>query len=149
MTRVLRDIRIIPIVLIAISALFLLKSFGLIFDGGYTLSDWARNADDGDITGTVPKQAAEGSPPAPAVTGTPALPPRERSWAQQVFNFPDMTGSVGQPTDQGGLAQGREGEAAGTAADAGRHANPDRRRPAAVAGRTGGAGAAGGTAHRA
>ncbi len=48
MTRLLRDFRLIPVVLIAISALFVLKSAGLIFNGGYTL-----NNDDGDVTGTT------------------------------------------------------------------------------------------------
>ena len=57
MTRLLRDFRIIPVVLIAISALFVLKSFGLVFDGGYTLVDLWRDADDGDVTGTVPPRA--------------------------------------------------------------------------------------------
>jgi flagellar motility protein MotE (MotC chaperone) len=94
MNRLIRDFRIIPVVLVAISALFVLKSAGLIFNGGYTLT----NADDGDITGTVPQGA-----PAPAATPAaretpPLLPPRPpRSWAQQMFNFPDVTGSVGEP----------------------------------------------------
>ncbi|MPZ39187.1 MAG: flagellar protein FlbB [Rhizobiales bacterium] len=89
MTRLLRDFRLIPVVLVAISALFVLKSTGLIFNGGYTLV----GADHGDITGTVT--------PDPQTTPTvmempPALP--ERSWAQQMFNFPDITGSVSAPS---------------------------------------------------
>ena len=42
MIRLLRDFRLIPVVLVAISALFVLKSSGLIFDGGYTLDDLAQ-----------------------------------------------------------------------------------------------------------
>ena len=80
MTRLLRDFRLIPVVLIAISALFVLKSFGLIFDGGYTLVDLWRNADDGDMTGTV-QQRADASPAALAVVAAPAAPPPRRSWA--------------------------------------------------------------------
>lgn len=82
MTRLLHDFRLIPVVLIAISALFVLKSTGLIFNGGYTLTDL-------DITGsiTAPPQVA---PVQQAPTD--ALP--RRSWAQQMFNFPDFTGSV-------------------------------------------------------
>jgi flagellar motility protein MotE (MotC chaperone) len=85
MTRLLRDFRLIPVVLVAISALFVLKSTGLIFNGGYTLA----NSGDGDITGTVQQP-----PKAPlSTTETPApLPPR--SWAQQMFNFPEVTGAV-------------------------------------------------------
>ncbi len=92
MNRLIRDFRIIPVVLVAISALFVLKSTGLIFNGGYTLT----NADDGDITGTVPQRPQA---TAPAATEAPVpLPPRPpRSWAQQMFNFPDVTGSVAAP----------------------------------------------------
>ena len=34
MNRILRDFRIIPVVLVAITALFVLKSAGLLLDGG-------------------------------------------------------------------------------------------------------------------
>jgi len=93
MTRLIRDFRIIPIVLVAISALFILKSAGLIFNGGYTLA----SADDRVVSGTVPRppEATVTIPAAPQ-TAVP-LPQRSRSWAQQMFNFPDVTGSVGEP----------------------------------------------------
>ena len=104
MTRLLRDFRIIPVVLVAISALFVLKSTGLIFNGGYTLT----SADDGDITGTVPQRPQTTTAPAAAGETPPPLPPRppSRSWAQQMFNFPDVTGSVGDPPAK----QGQKGE---------------------------------------
>lgn len=85
MTRLLRDIRVIPIVLIAISALFLLKATGLILNGSYTLS-----AED-DVTGTV-AQRPGGVAAVPDIAAPAA--PRQRSWAQQMFNFPDITGAV-------------------------------------------------------
>jgi flagellar motility protein MotE (MotC chaperone) len=94
MNRLLRDFRIIPVVLVAISALFILKSTGLIFNGGYTLA----GADDGDITVTVPQRpAATAAAPATAAPATTEMPPPRpsRSWAQQMFNFPEVTGSVG------------------------------------------------------
>jgi flagellar motility protein MotE (MotC chaperone) len=75
MIRLLRDFRIIPVVLVAISALFVLKSTGLIFKGEYALTN--------DITGTVPE------PPAPPLS--------QRSWARQMFGFQDVTGSAGTP----------------------------------------------------
>jgi flagellar motility protein MotE (MotC chaperone) len=94
MTRLIRDFRIIPVVLVAISALFVLKSTGLIFNGGYTLA----SADDNIVTGTVPQQATVKIPAAPETTvPLPARSPQQRSWAQQMFNFPDVTGSVGEP----------------------------------------------------
>jgi len=87
MTRLLRDVRIVPIVLIAVSALFVLKAAGLILNGSYVL-----NGDPGDITGSVAQPVPAATPPAPA--DVPA--PRPRSWAQQMFNYPETTGSVGE-----------------------------------------------------
>jgi hypothetical protein len=42
MRRGWRDIRIIPVVLIATGSLFALKVSGLVFDGGYTLAERLR-----------------------------------------------------------------------------------------------------------
>jgi hypothetical protein len=39
MIRILRDFRLIPIVLTAIICLFVLKATGLVLDGGYMLGD--------------------------------------------------------------------------------------------------------------
>jgi flagellar motility protein MotE (MotC chaperone) len=82
--QILRDIRLVPVVLVATIALFSLKSLGLILDGGYLL-DGARD-DDVEITGAI------GKAPAPVVA---APAPAKQSWAQQMFNYPDVTGSVG------------------------------------------------------
>lgn len=90
MTRLLRDVRIVPIVLIAISALFVLKAAGLILNGSYVLS-----GDPSDVTGSVAQPSPAATQPAPA-----APAPRARSWAQQMFNFPDTTGSVGEEPKQ-------------------------------------------------
>ena len=93
MIRHLRDVRLVPIVLVAAIGLFTLKTLGLVFDGGYTLNDVAgRTADDGDITGTI---ATPNRADAAAAETPPAPPAAPRSWAQQMFNFPDVTGSVG------------------------------------------------------
>jgi len=97
MKRLIRDFRLIPVVLVAISALFVLKSFGIVFEGGYTLNDLWRGVEDGDVTGSVPTggDAPLPAPATPDATGAPvAPPPRQRSWAQQMFNFPEVTGSV-------------------------------------------------------
>lgn len=99
----LRDFRLIPIVLIATICLFALKTFGLVFDGGYIFGDLgSRSADDSDITGTVtPKQAADAVLTQPATTPSlppaPPKPPPKLSWAQEMFNFPDVTGSTPAP----------------------------------------------------
>ena len=85
--RLLRDVRLVPVVLVATIALFSLKSLGLILDSGYLL-DPAPN-DDVEITGAIGAQRGATAPAKPA----PA--PVRQSWAQQMFNYPNVTGSVG------------------------------------------------------
>jgi flagellar motility protein MotE (MotC chaperone) len=105
MIRTLRDFRLVPIVLFATISLFALKTIGLIIDGHYTL-DESRPADD-DITGTVPgapgglaREAAGGrgaGKPSGAQSGTQTgTQSGKQSWAQQMFNYPDVTGAVGE-----------------------------------------------------
>jgi flagellar motility protein MotE (MotC chaperone) len=108
MTRLIRDFRLLPLVLIAALSLLALKSFGLIFEGGYILApspEEARHADAdaGDVVGSIPTAEKEPTiPDAPAVTAPvmPSAPPADapsvrQSWAQEMFNFPDVTGSIG------------------------------------------------------
>jgi flagellar motility protein MotE (MotC chaperone) len=85
--QILRDIRLVPVVLAATIALFALKSLGLVLDGGYLL-DGARD-DDVEITGAIGGERPAGLPS--------ARPPAaaKQSWAQQMFNYPDVTGAVG------------------------------------------------------
>jgi flagellar motility protein MotE (MotC chaperone) len=112
MIRLVRDFRLIPVVLSAIICLFALKTFGLILNGGYTLNELAaQRRDDAqgrdDVTGSVTErnglpavgEPVRGTPSQPA--NQPARPPAKpaagQSWAQQMFNFPDVTGSVTAP----------------------------------------------------
>jgi flagellar motility protein MotE (MotC chaperone) len=112
MSRSVGNPRFVPLVLIAIIALFALKTLGLVFDGRYTLSElpW-RDAEDGDITGALAN--AQSSPDVLrvddliAVPAVPAIPPAaaspaRRSWAQEMFNYPEATGSIDaeKPTGQ-------------------------------------------------
>jgi flagellar motility protein MotE (MotC chaperone) len=91
MIRLVRDIRLIPVVLIATIALFALKSLGLVFDGGYLLGAPPGKADDIDVTGAItPKRATPPTDQRPAAAQTAA----KQSWAQEMFNYPDITGSV-------------------------------------------------------
>lgn len=95
MIRTLRDFRIVPIALVAITCLFVLKSMGLLFEGRYTLGDAGMLTEDGDVTGTVATQAAQADAAAePLASEPPPRPAGQRSWAQQMFNFPEVTGSV-------------------------------------------------------
>jgi flagellar motility protein MotE (MotC chaperone) len=101
MIRLLRDFRLLPLVLIAAVALLSLKSLGLVFDGGYILNTpeteeaGAAAVDPDDIVGSV--GAAAKPPPVVTVIAAPASPPSRQSWAQEMFNFPDVTGSVSAP----------------------------------------------------
>ncbi|MGY4480672.1 MotE family protein [Bradyrhizobium sp. USDA 3364] len=89
--KLLRDIRVMPVVLVAIFGLMVLKVAGLVLDGGYVFADdtpqpagpsWAQQnfnfpggkavvdsrskADPGDITGSVEKKDEAPKPTAPA-----------------------------------------------------------------------------------
>jgi flagellar motility protein MotE (MotC chaperone) len=88
--KALRDIRIIPVVLIAIFGLAVLKVAGLVIDGGYvfdyqpksTKRSWAQEtfnfpggkADPSDITGSVAAKKEE-APPKPAVSAPETAKP--------------------------------------------------------------------------
>src|SRR5882724_5204704 len=100
-----RDIRVIPVVLVAIFGLAVLKVAGLVIDGGYVFDyqpsppakqSWAQNnigfpggarADikaDPDITGSVKKEEKKEEAPKPATPGT------ETPKADGVVVFPDQ-----------------------------------------------------------
>jgi len=89
-----RDLRLVPIVLIATIALLALKTLGLVLDAGYLLDSSVRTGDGIDITGSIaaPKVGNARGKETPAA----AKPPAGQSWAQQMFNFPDVTGAVGE-----------------------------------------------------
>jgi flagellar motility protein MotE (MotC chaperone) len=77
-----RNIRVIPVVLVAIFSLAVLKIAGLVFDGGYVF----------DYSSPRPKEAARQV--------------SRLSWAQENLNFPggikdeDVTGSVDKPKEE-------------------------------------------------
>lgn len=81
----LREVRLIPIVLVAVGGLFVLKTAGIVLDGGYTLGERlaARHQDQLRVT-EAPVTMAATEP------GTAS----SRSWASDMFNYPDVTGSV-------------------------------------------------------
>ena len=130
--RLLRDLRLVPIVLVATISLFALKTLGLVLDAGYLFDSSGR--DTAAITGSTSPNPAAPNPPASKPTGSnpsgfkpsgskpsgvavkesPATP----SWVQQQrFNFPggthssDITGSSGAtpPKEE---APGAKGEGA-------------------------------------
>jgi flagellar motility protein MotE (MotC chaperone) len=102
--KALRDIRVIPVVLIAIFGLAVLKVAGLVIDGGYvfdyqpksTKRSWAQEsfnfpggkADPADITGSVAAKKEE-APPKPAVSAPETAKPPDGA-----VIFPEQTPSV-------------------------------------------------------
>jgi len=97
-----RDIRVIPVVLIAIFGLAVLKVAGLVIDGGYvfdyqpqkTTRSWARETlnfpgnriDPADVTGSTPKPKEE--------TAKPAAPAPEVAKPDGVVVYPEQTQPV-------------------------------------------------------
>jgi flagellar motility protein MotE (MotC chaperone) len=89
MIRWLRNFRVVPVVVAAVTILLALKTVGLVLDGSYTLGDLTRlGSDDADITGSTETPIRREDAP----RGWPAR--GQRSWAQQMFGYPDVTGSV-------------------------------------------------------
>jgi flagellar motility protein MotE (MotC chaperone) len=79
-----RDIRVIPVVLVAIFGLMVLKIAGLVLDGGYVFD-------------YQPSVSAK-----PATMPAPAQVAKQASWAQDTLNFPG--GRKGDPADITGSA---------------------------------------------
>jgi len=96
-----RNVRLIPIVLVAVASLFTLKMLGLVLEGGYTLVGWQLTKDEPvETTGSIGKAPPPTVPAAlDAPVPTAVAAPRPQSWAQKVFNFPDVTGSVDAKKD--------------------------------------------------
>lgn len=82
MIRFVRDLRLIPIALIASACLLVLKTADLVLDGGRWLAGEAAPAGEG--AGSVIRVAPDATQP----------PGQSQSWAHQMFNFPDGAGGA-------------------------------------------------------
>ena len=97
MIRLARDIRLIPIVLVATISLLALKVSGIVLDGGYTLAERLQGRGKGDLTVVDPASVPDHTK---IVVGDDpsAAPPPRKSWAGDMFNFQDggrdITGSI-------------------------------------------------------
>jgi len=87
--RLIREMRLIPIVLFATVCLLSLKILGLISDDQVPLADIDFHSSSVDKTVHGPARGI-GTGAAPATT---ARRPKG-SWATEMFNFPDLTGSI-------------------------------------------------------
>jgi len=83
--RLLREFRIIPVVLFAAICLLTLKVIGIVRGDGYVLSS------DPFLGETLATRIADSRAPQPKAIQRPAV---KQSWAQEMFNYPDVTGSV-------------------------------------------------------
>jgi flagellar motility protein MotE (MotC chaperone) len=84
MIRHVRELRLIPIVLLATASLAVLKLLGLFLDGGYLLSDIAAT----DRPTRVESDAATGADNKAQIQRSAA------SWAPQMLGSPDVTGAT-------------------------------------------------------
>jgi flagellar motility protein MotE (MotC chaperone) len=91
--RLLRELRLIPILLIGAACLFGLKLLGLMFNGSYVLSTRGSGSDHAIVVSLAPATQELAPQTIPLETGTRAQPGRP-SWMQEMFGFPDVTGSV-------------------------------------------------------
>jgi flagellar motility protein MotE (MotC chaperone) len=102
MSKFVREFRLIPVALFATICLFTLKVMGILLDGGYTLGVSSPVKTEGARTSTAPavtSSAASNTATTLAANAprNPPLPPgAKQSWAQEMFNYPDVTGSVGE-----------------------------------------------------
>jgi len=89
MTRWLRNVRLIPIALVATMCLFALKVFGIVLDGGYTLTDSPSDglAAPGSVVVTEGRPRVEDA-------RAPASARNSQPWARDMFNFPEVTGTL-------------------------------------------------------
>jgi flagellar motility protein MotE (MotC chaperone) len=112
-----RDVRLIPIVLIATICLFLLKVSGLVFGGGYTLAERLQHRGElelkvttGESIPAYPKIIREDRRNQIVAAAGPVAKPKP--WAQEMFNFngdsADITGSVAEKTKKSEGEGGKE-----------------------------------------
>jgi flagellar motility protein MotE (MotC chaperone) len=99
-----RGIRLVPIVLIATACLLVLKTAGILSGSGYTLGSLQGARAQAPLDEPEASVSKASDALIERVFGAPALAPAKRSWAQEMFNFPEVTGSVdaAKPTTGGG-----------------------------------------------
>lgn len=92
MMRLVRELRLIPVVLLATASLAALKLTGLLLDGGYLLTDIDPATVDRPIH--VDRDIETGA--VTVANNKISMPQSEPSWARQVLGYPDVTGSVAE-----------------------------------------------------
>ena len=85
-----RELRLIPVVLLATASLAVLKLLGLLLDGGYLLTDLDLAAMDRPIH--VENDAVTGA--TTVINNKISMPQSDPSWARQMLGYPDVTGTA-------------------------------------------------------
>ena len=112
MMRLLGSLRLVPVVLAAAGALFILKFTGLVTEGSYTLgaghlSKTDRVAHEAQLAQdkSAASKSAASNPSVGKLTSAEAL---KQTWSKETFNYPDVTGSVPAPKPK--EAEKKEGD---------------------------------------
>jgi flagellar motility protein MotE (MotC chaperone) len=121
-----RSLRLVPVVVAAAASLFVFKTIGLIATGNYSLGSmrpaFAQTAD-GAITPS-PRGKGDRQGLAPDRPTDATVPAARKSWMQEVFDYPEYTGTVeAKPADKSAAApaapsSGAKGEPKATPAGA-------------------------------
>lgn len=127
----IRELRLVPIGLFAVVCLLSLKILGFIAEDRAPLAD----IDFASTTVSIDKSRGPAAPdiaPASAAAAAPVPAPQrgKGSWAKEMFNYPDTTGSIGasRPVDKASAGKG-------DAPDAGRSGDKVKRMPVGINGR--------------
>ena len=113
-----RDIRLIPIVLLATICLFALKVSGIVFDGGYTMGErMEKNSTKPSMTVTT----ADSVPAYPKIVMADAgpssdAPAPKKPWAQEMFNFNGSASDSDKEASAGRVDGGRRDDVTGSVA---------------------------------
>lgn len=102
MKRWVREFRLIPVVLFATVCLFVLKVFGLVLDGGYTLSEMDLGRQDRLRLSRAAGPSTDG--PRLGVAENSETPVK-RAWAQDVLNYPGAIGPAAAEKPYGKSAE--------------------------------------------
>ncbi len=127
MKRLVREFRLIPVVLLATVSLLGLKVLGIVLDGGFALSDTDRGSPPPSPVVRVDGMA-RGARVLTDDRNASAVDQRAKgAWARDMFNFPDVTGSVDSDKQKGNKPADKSAEqkpAGSGAAPAAKPADP-------------------------
>ena len=112
--RLVRDLRLIPVVALAAAALFMLKVSAIVIEGGYTLIA-SRVALAQGLGAGVTAKDYDIPPPAPLDEAAPAAR-GDRSWVRDIYAPSEYTGSVAAPKPDAAAAPSASLPEAGAAA---------------------------------